>query len=309
MKNITPYGVFVELDENIGGMVHISDLSWIKRFQHPSEYTKVGENLDVVVLDIDHDGRKISLGHKQMEEDPWDTFESVFPVGSVHEATVLRREDKGAIVALPYGLEGFVPNRHLKKEDGKTLAEVDEVLPLKVIEFDRDDKRIVVSHTRYLRDKDKTESEKKAAEAADRKADRKAAQRKPSGATLKKVNRKVEKSTFGELDALAQLKADMEAAEKGVGAAVGAAAAKEAAEEVKEKAEEAKEKAEEMAKEATEAVAEAAEETAVAAEEVKEEATEAAAEAAEEATDAAEKAAEEATDADSEEKEEKKEDE
>ena len=208
VKNLTPYGVFVELDENIGGMVHISDLSWIKRFQHPKEYTKVGENLDTVILDIDHDGRKISLGHKQIEEDPWDTFESVFPTGSVHDATVLRREDKGAIVALPYGLEGFVPNRHLKKENDK-LADVDEVLPFKVIEFDRDDKRIVVSHTRFLRDKDRGGDVAPEKESGGEKKQR----RPSSGATLKKVNKKVEKSTFGELDALAKLKQQMEATE------------------------------------------------------------------------------------------------
>lgn len=220
VKNITPYGVFVELDENIGGMVHISDLSWLKRFQHPSEFTKVGEMLDVKILGIDHDGRKISLGHKQIEEDPWDTFAGIFPVGSVHEATVIRREDKGAIVALPYGLEGFVPNRHLKKEDGKTLADVDEVLPFKVIEFDRDDKRIVVSHTRHLRDQDKT-GKLADLDVSDEPAPkkRKSATRSGGGGgkvsqeQLSAVNRNVEKSTFGELDALAALKAKMEAGE------------------------------------------------------------------------------------------------
>jgi small subunit ribosomal protein S1 len=221
VKNITPYGVFVELDENIGGMVHISDLSWLKRFQHPSEFTKVGEMLDVKILGIDHDGRKISLGHKQIEEDPWDTFAGIFPVGSVHEATVIRREDKGAIVALPYGLEGFVPNRHLKKEDGKTLADVDEVLPFKVIEFDRDDKRIVVSHTRHLRDQDKT-GKLADLDVSDEPAPnkRKSATRSGGGGgkvsqeQLSAVNRNVEKSTFGELDALAALKAKMEAGER-----------------------------------------------------------------------------------------------
>jgi small subunit ribosomal protein S1 len=221
VKNITPYGVFVELDENIGGMVHISDLSWLKRFQHPSEFTKVGEMLDVKILGIDHDGRKISLGHKQIEEDPWDTFAGIFPVGSVHEATVIRREDKGAIVALPYGLEGFVPNRHLKKEDGKTLADVDEVLPFKVIEFDRDDKRIVVSHTRHLRDQDKTGSLDDL-DVSDEPAPKKRKTASRSGGSgggkvsqeqLSAVNRNVEKSTFGELDALAALKAKLEAGE------------------------------------------------------------------------------------------------
>ncbi len=243
VKNLTPYGVFVELDENVGGMVHISDLSWIKRFQHPSEFVKVGEQLPVVVLDIDHEGRKISLGHKQIEEDPWDTFATIFPVGSVHEATVIRKEDKGAIVALPYGLEGFVPNRHLKKADNKASAELDEVLPFKVIEFDRNDKRIVVSHNRYVKDLEREnapagsempEDEKQQSEGSSGSGTEKAASpRKRAAGTqsrqsadpdaLSKVNRKVEKSTFGELDALAKLKAQLEATESPVAAPKAAA--------------------------------------------------------------------------------------
>jgi ribosomal protein S1 len=143
--------VFVELQNGIGGMVHISDLSWTKRFAHPSEFTKVGNDLQVQILDIDRENRKLSLGHKHVEENPWDTFENVFPVGSYHEATVMKRDDKGAIVQLPYGLEAFSPSRHLRKENGK-LAEVDETLTFKVIEFNRDDKRIMVSHLRYLED-------------------------------------------------------------------------------------------------------------------------------------------------------------
>lgn len=151
VQNLTPYGVFVELQDGIGGMVHISDLSWTKRFAHPSEFTKVGNDLPVQILDIDRENRKLSLGHKHVEENPWDTFENVFPVGSYHEATVMKRDDKGAIVQLPYGLEAFSPSRHLRKENGK-LAEVDETLTFKVIEFNRDDKRIMVSHLRYLED-------------------------------------------------------------------------------------------------------------------------------------------------------------
>ncbi|HLX93303.1 MAG TPA: 30S ribosomal protein S1, partial [Puia sp.] len=118
VKNITPYGVFVELAPGIGGMIHISDLSWLKRFNHPSEYTKVGHNIDVVILGIDKDNRKLQLGHKQLEEDPWNALEQTFAVGSIHEGTVTRRDEKGALVQLPYGLEGFAPNRHLTKEDG-----------------------------------------------------------------------------------------------------------------------------------------------------------------------------------------------
>ncbi len=201
VKNITPYGVFVELDDVVGGMVHISDLSWTKRYNHPSEFTKVGNELDVIVLEIDSDNRKIVLGHKQLEEDPWDTFENLFPLGSTHEATVLKREDKGAVVQLPYGIEAFAPTRHIKKADGK-LAEVEEVLPFKVLEFDRDDKRIIVSHTRVIEDaklddKKKVEGEKKK-------------EAKKAKDSVKELNSKIEKSTLGDLDALSDLKAKME---------------------------------------------------------------------------------------------------
>src|SRR6187399_1937945 len=147
VKNITPYGVFVELAPGIGGMIHISDLSWLKRFNHPSEYTKVGEHIDIVILSIDKDNRKLQLGHKQLEEDPWNSLQETFAIGSVHEGTVIRKDDKGAIVQLPYGLEGFAPNRHLAKEDGKSVG-ADEAAQFMVIEFDRNDKRIVLSHTR-----------------------------------------------------------------------------------------------------------------------------------------------------------------
>lgn len=205
VKNITPYGVFVELDEVIGGMVHISDLSWTKRYNHPSEYIKVGEHIDVVVMELDPDNRKIVLGHKQLEEDPWDTFENIFPVGSIHEATVLKREDKGAVIQLPYGIEAFAPTRHIKKEDGK-LAEVDEVLPFKVIEFERDDKRIIVSHTRVIEDK-KLEEKVKA-------TNEKKKTEKRTKDTIKDINQKSEKSTLGDLDVLSELKAQMEKGEK-----------------------------------------------------------------------------------------------
>ncbi len=147
MKNITPYGVFVELEAGIGGMIHISDLSWLKRFNHPSEYTKVGSEIDVIILSIDKENRKLQLGHKQLEEDPWNALEDTFAVGSVHEGTVVRKDDKGALVQLPYGLEGFAPNRHLVKEDGKSVA-ADETAEFMVIEFDRNEKRIVLSHSR-----------------------------------------------------------------------------------------------------------------------------------------------------------------
>lgn len=206
VKNITPYGVFVELDEFIGGMVHISDLSWIKRFNHPTEFVKVGETLETVVLEIDKEGRKIALGHKQLEEDPWDTFETVFPVGSVHEATLIKRDDKGGIVQLPYGLEAFAPAKHLKKEDG-TQVEADETLEFKILEFDRDDKRIIVSHTRIHTDakRDEIAEEKKSRQQ----------QAKRTKRAVENINKKQERTTLGELGVLDQLKEQMEQDEKG----------------------------------------------------------------------------------------------
>lgn len=202
VKNITAFGVFVELDENVGGMVHISDLSWLKRYNHPNDFTKVGASLDVIVLDIDKENRKISLGHKQVEEDPWDTFETVFPVGSVHDATIIKKEDKGAIVSLPYGVEGYVPNKHLEKADG-TTAQVDETLSFKVIEFDRQDKRIIVSHSRFVQDKNYEERKEK--KETFRKEDKK------NKSQLSKVQKNIEKTTLGELDVLTQLKEKIEA--------------------------------------------------------------------------------------------------
>jgi small subunit ribosomal protein S1 len=197
VKNLTPYGVFVELEEGIGGMIHISDLSWTKRYSHPSEFTKVGEQIDVVVLDVDKDNRKLSLGHKQLEENPWDTFENVFPVGSYHEATIIRRDDRGAIVQLPYGLEAFAPIKHVRKEDGQ-LAEVEEALTVKVIEFNRDDKRILVSHLRYLEDIRR--------EAEEEVRKEKQVERKKTRDAVKKQQSSVEKSTLGDLDVFSQLK-------------------------------------------------------------------------------------------------------
>lgn len=204
VQNITPYGVFIELDDNIGGMVHISDLSWTKRFGHPNEFTKPGENLDVVILEIDSENKKLVLGHKQLEEDPWDTFSTIFAVNTIHEATIVKREDKGAIVQLPYGIEAFAPTRHIKKENG-TLAEVEEKLEFKILEFDRDDKRIIVSHTRILEDQ-KLE-EKRGKEGDSEK------QASKTSKAVKDTNSKVEKSTLGDLDVLSELKAKMQKGE------------------------------------------------------------------------------------------------
>jgi small subunit ribosomal protein S1 len=205
VKNITPYGVFVELEEGIGGMVHVSDLSWTKRFNHPSEFTKVGENLNVVVLEIDNENRKLSLGHKQNEEDPWDTFESVFPEGSTHEATVLNVEDKGAIVLLQYGLEAFAPTRHLVKEDGSSLKS-DDKADFVVLEFNRNDKRIIVSHTKLHTEK---VAEEKRATDKSNKADKDKTQK-----AVKKMQSHIEATTLGDLDVLSELKEKMQASEK-----------------------------------------------------------------------------------------------
>ncbi len=206
VKNITPYGVFVELAPGIGGMIHISDLSWLKRFNHPSEYTKVGQNIDVMILSIDKDNRKLQLGHKQLEEDPWNTLENTFAIGTVHEGTVTRKDDKGALVQLPYGLEGFAPNRHLNKEDGKQV-QADETAQFMVIEFDRNEKRIVLSHTRIWEQvkADEKNAERKEARSESDKA-RKA---------VKSIQAKVEKPTLGDLGALAGIKEKLEQEEKG----------------------------------------------------------------------------------------------
>ena len=200
VKNLTPYGVFVELEEGIGGMVHISDLSWTKRYGHPSEFTKVGNDIEVVILEIDNDSRKLSLGHKQIEENPWDTFENVFPIGSYHEATLVKKDDRGGIVQLPYGLEAYAPGRHLKKEDGTTV-EVEETLTFKVIEFNRDDKRILVSHTRYLDDINRE------ADQEVRKEKRQETERVRK--SVKQTQSNVKASTLGELDVFSQLKEQM----------------------------------------------------------------------------------------------------
>jgi small subunit ribosomal protein S1 len=205
VKNITPYGVFVELAPGIGGMIHISDLSWLKRFNHPSEYTKVGEHIDVVILGIDKDNRKLQLGHKQLEEDPWNTLQDTFAIGSIHEGTVIRRDEKGAIVQLPYGLEGFAPARHLFKEDGKAIA-ADETAQFMVIEFDRNEKRILLSHTRIW---EQSKIEEK--EAAKKEARTESEKTKKA---VKNIQGKVEKATLGDLGALAEIKAKLKEEEK-----------------------------------------------------------------------------------------------
>ncbi|MEO5675469.1 MAG: 30S ribosomal protein S1 [Chitinophagales bacterium] len=201
VRNLNPYGVVVELEDGITGFIHISDLSWVKRIHNPNEITKAGNEIEVVILDVNKDERKLSLGHKQVEEDPWDTFETVFPVGSEHQATVSKKDDKGAVVLLPYGLEAYAPAKHLRKENGKN-AEPEETLNFKVIEFDRNQKRIIVSHTRTW--EEKIEKEKEVVK------DKKRDDRKGQREELEKISRKIEKSTLGDLGVLSQLKSKID---------------------------------------------------------------------------------------------------
>ncbi|QEM11800.1 30S ribosomal protein S1 [Mucilaginibacter rubeus] len=204
VKNMTNFGVFVELEDGIDGLIHISDLSWSKKVNHPNEFTKVGEKLNVVVLELDVENRKLSLGHKQLEENPWDTFETIFTIDSIHEGTVIKVTDKGAIVALPYGVEGFAPTKHLVKEDGKSLK-AEEAAEFKIIEFNKENKRIVISHSRIW---EEARADARVQEFEARKKEAKAATN-----AVKKVKDSVEKSTLGDLSVLAQLKEQMEGAE------------------------------------------------------------------------------------------------
>ncbi|NSL88220.1 30S ribosomal protein S1 [Chitinophaga solisilvae] len=206
VKNITPYGVFVELETGIGGMIHISDLSWIKRFNHPSEYTKVGNEIDVVILGIDKENRKLSLGHKQIEEDPWNTFETIFPINSVHEGTVVKKDEKGATVQLQYGLEAYAPARHLRTEDEKPIN-VEDVKEFMIIEFDRSEKRILVSHTRVW---EKAQAEEKEAVVKEKRAEADKTRK-----AVKNIQGKVEKATLGDLGALAELREKLKQSEGG----------------------------------------------------------------------------------------------
>ena len=205
VRNFTNFGVFVELEEGVDGLVHISDLSWTKKVKHPSEFTAIGENLEVVVLEIDQDNRRLSLGHKQLEENPWDVFETVFTVGSVHEGTITSFNDKGATVALEYGIEGFAPAKTLVKEDG-TTAKAEEKLEFKVIEFNKSNKKIVLSHSKIADD------QKKEAEVKENKE--KAAEVESTQKAVKKIKANIEKTTLGDISELAALKDEMEKSAK-----------------------------------------------------------------------------------------------
>jgi small subunit ribosomal protein S1 len=196
VRNFTNFGVFVEIEEGVDGLIHISDLSWTKKIKHPSEFTQIGADIDVEVLAIDKENRRLSLGHKQLEENPWDVFENVYTVGSVHEGSIVEMFDKGAVVALPMGVEGFATPKHLVKEDG-SQAQVGEKLNFKVIEFNKESKRIILSHSRIFEDEARAE---KAKERRATRAPRAAKAEEPAAAQA------IEKTTLGDLEALAALK-------------------------------------------------------------------------------------------------------
>lgn len=202
VRNFTNFGVFVEIEEGVDGLIHISDLSWTKKIKHPAEFTAIGADIEVVVLEIDEENRRLSLGHKQLEENPWDVFESVFEVGSIHEGTIVELMDKGAVIALPYGVEGFVTPKHLVKEDGAP-AKADERLPFKVIEFNKSAKKIILSHSRIYEDEKRQSTDKS---------------EKKSGSETRKSSKKtksnLEKTTLGDISDLAALKSEMEENEK-----------------------------------------------------------------------------------------------
>jgi len=205
VRNFTNFGIFVELEEGVDGLIHISDLSWSKKIKHPAEFTKIGETIDVIVLDVDSENRRLSLGHKQLEENPWDVFESVFEVGSTHKGTIVTQAEKGVVVALPYGVEGFAPTRHIVKEDNST-ARVDESLDFKVIEFSKENKKIILSHSKVYQDVQAAEKAKESAKGI--------AEDLSTKKAVKKLKDSMEKTTLGDLEALASLKEDMEIKEK-----------------------------------------------------------------------------------------------
>jgi small subunit ribosomal protein S1 len=204
VRNFTNFGIFVELEEGIDGLIHISDLSWSKKIKHPSEFTKIGESIEVIVLDVDVENRRLSLGHKQLEENPWDVFETVFTVGSVHQGTIVSANDKGAVVQLPYGVEAFCPNKHLMKAEGGN-AKVEEVVDFKVIEFNKDSKKIIVSHRNTvesiaIEEKGTTGGKKESSKGGNDETKK----------AVKKVKDSLEKTTLGDVSALADLKSQLE---------------------------------------------------------------------------------------------------
>ena len=211
IRNLTNFGLFLELEEGIDGLVHVSDLSWTKKVKHPSEFVKVGEELEVKVLELDVDSRRLALGHKQMEENPWDTFEDLFPIGSVHKGTITGKTDKGAAVELPYGIEGFANNKQLVKEDGSN-PEQGEALDFRVVEFSKDDRRIVLSHLASYKEEEAKQLKKKAARAA-------SSGSSSGGGGRSRSSSNEERSTLGDLSALSDLKEQMQENQKKAGTA------------------------------------------------------------------------------------------
>ena len=205
VRNFTNFGVFVEIAEGVDGLIHISDLSWTKKIKHPSEFTQIGADIEVQVLEIDKENRRLSLGHKQLEDNPWDVFENIFTVDSIHEGTIIEMMDKGAVIALPYGVEGFATPKHLVKED-KSMAKVDEKLQFKVIEFNKDSKRIILSHSRIFEDAQKAANGEETEEKKDNRKKKSSKKAEPIIA--------VEKATLGDIEELAALKNQLDANEK-----------------------------------------------------------------------------------------------
>ena len=204
VRNFTNFGVFVELEEGVDGLIHISDLSWQKKIKHPSEFCKVGDLMDVIVLEIDSANRRISLGHKQLEDNPWEVFESTFTEGSIHEGTIIENKDKSGIVSLPYGLDAICPARHMRKEDG-TNAKIEDKLDFVIIEFNKDSRKIIVSHTKTFEDIENKNSGGK---------DKSKKSNSNYSKAIKENKQNIEKSTLGDLDALADLKEKMNKGDK-----------------------------------------------------------------------------------------------
>jgi small subunit ribosomal protein S1 len=202
VRNFTNFGVFVELEEGIDGLIHISDLSWTKKIKHPAEFTAIDDKIEVVVLEVDKENRRLSLGHKQLEENPWDVFETIFAIDSIHEGTILQLSEKGAVISLSYGVEGFATPKHLVKEDGSN-AKIDEKLNFKVIDFNKDAKKIIVSHSRIHEDEQRSEKEGTAAK-----------ENRHNEKTMKSMKSKLEKTTLGDVTDLEALKNQMEQDEK-----------------------------------------------------------------------------------------------
>jgi len=205
VRNFTNFGVFVEIEEGVDGLIHISDLSWTKKIKHPAEFTSIGSEIEIVVLEIDKENRRLSLGHKQLEENPWDVFETIFNVDSIHEGTIIDINEKVTTIALPYGVEGITTSAHLVKEDG-TTAKLEEKLEFKVIEFAKESKKIFVSHTRIF--EDGVKADKKAVKAT------KAKDATTTKTAIKKIKDNNEKTTLGDISSLANLKSEMENSEK-----------------------------------------------------------------------------------------------